>query len=257
MRQRFLRAAAVFCCLCFLCVGAVSATEFSLGETDMSLTINDDLWYVFTRNNVAGNPELEELGLTEEQANDIFLENMAYMDAVLYYDDGSFLEVFVRKTSPDNGPANLSNYEDSEVQEFAEALAEGRGREAAEHSVYKTQYKFACLEYQETLSGNDYYILEYCTIVNRESYTITAQSFAPFTEWERAEIESMINSIRFDVDTTLTEPKQNSFSENVLKGTIIGAISGGLVGGVAALIAKKKKKAAQPAPDAYSPEQEK
>jgi hypothetical protein len=114
--------AAMMCGMVFFPVGAY-ATAFSVSGTDMTIDVDDSQWYVFTRDNIKDNPELDELGLSYDEMNDILLDNHAYMDAILFYGDGNFVELFVRKKSVDSGMANLSNYDDDDVQELTKELA--------------------------------------------------------------------------------------------------------------------------------------
>ena len=79
----------------------VFATTFTLGGTDLTIDVDDSIWYVFTRDNLENNPELDELGLTSEDVTNILHTYNAYMDAVLFYEDGEYLECFVVKETND------------------------------------------------------------------------------------------------------------------------------------------------------------
>lgn len=217
------------------------AQTYNLGDTDMSISVDDSMWYVFIRDNIMNNSELEELGISYEAMYDILHNNEAYMDAILYYEDGEYVELFVRKRSLDSGIANLSNYKNSEVLALAKELAKKQGAET--YSVYENQYKFAKLEYIDSNYG--YYICEFVTCVNKDNYTITFQSTSQFTDEEYAEIENIINSVKFEVDTSIEEKKTTSIAESVLIATIGGAVIGVVVGAIIAVTNKKKKKRAE------------
>ena len=215
------------------------AETYNLGGTDMSISVDDTVWYVFTRDNIKNNSELDELGISYDAMYDILHNNEAYMDAILYYEDGEYVELFVRKRALDAGIANLSNYKNSEVLELATELAKKQGAE--KYSVYESQYKYARLEYID--SG--YYLCEFYTVINKDNYTITFQSTSQFTDEEYAEIENIVDSVKFDVDTSIKEKKSKSIAESVVEKTIGGAVIGGIVGAVIAIINKKKKKSAE------------
>jgi len=217
------------------------AETYNLGDTDISISVDDTVWYVFTRDNIKNNSELEELGITYDTMYDILHDNEAYMDAVLYYEDGEYMEFFVRKRALDAGVANLSNYDDSEVLDLAKELAKKQGAET--YSVYENQYKFAKLEYIDSNYG--YYLCEYYTVVNQDNYTFTFQSTSQFTDWEYAEMETIIDSIKFDVDTSIKEEKKTSKDESIVGKAIGGAVIGGAVGAGIAIIGKKKKKGSE------------
>lgn len=229
--------------ICFSALFPITtyAETYNLGGTDMSISVDDTVWYVFTRDNIKNNSELEELGITYEAMYEILHNNEAYMDAILYYEGGEYTELFVRKRALDTGIANLSNYKNSEVLELAKELAKKQGAE--KYSVYESQYKFARSEYIDSNYG--YYICEYVTIVNKDNYTLTFQSTSQFTDEEYAEIENIVDSVKFDVDTSIKEKKTSSFAESVLEKTIGGAVIGGVVGAVIAITNKKKKKTAE------------
>lgn len=201
----------------------------------MSIRVDDSSWYVFTRDNIKNNSELDELGFSYDSMYNILYNNEAYMDAVLLYDDGDFLELFVRKKAIDSGMANLSNYNEKQVLELAKILAIRQNAE--EYSIYENQYKFAKLEYIDSNLG--YYICEFVTVVNKDNYTFTFQSTSPFVDSEYDEMESIIDSIQFDIDTTLKEKKNNFSEDNVVKITICGAIIGGVVGLIMNITNKK------------------
>lgn len=228
--------AVMMCGMVFLPVGAY-ATAFSVYGTDMTIDVDDSQWYVFTRDNIKDNPELEELGISEEYMEDVFQENHAYMDAVLFFEDGDFLELFIKKKSVDTGLANMSNYDDDEILEMAKDLAEEHGIKT--YDLFKSRYKFIKLESYDRTYG--YYLCEFFTVVNKDGYTLTFQSAAPFTDERYEEIEAMIRSIRFDVDESLKEPIR--VTDIVMPTTIGGAVVGGLLGGGIALRNKKKKEA--------------
>ena len=217
------------------------AETYNLGGTDMSISVDDTMWYVFTRDNIKNNSELEELGITYEAMYEILHNNEAYMDAILYYENGEYTELFVRKRALDTGIANLSNYKDSEVLELAKELAKKQG--ANTYSVYENQYKFAKLEYVDSNLG--YYICEFVTCVNKDNYTFTFQSTSQFTDEEYAEIENIVDSVKFDIDTSIKEKKSSSIAESVIEKTIGGAVIGGVAGAVIAITNKKKKKTAE------------
>lgn len=226
----------IFCLSVFMPI-SVYAETYHLGGTDMSIQVDDSSWYVFTRDNIKNNLELDELEISYDSMHDILYNNEAYMDAILLYDDGEYVELFVRKRTMDSGIVNLSNYNNEEVLELAEGLA--KKQNADDYSVYENQYKFAKLEYIDSNLG--YYICEYVTCVNKDNYTFTFQSTSQFSDSEYDEMESIIDSIQFDVDTTLKEPKTTSFWDNVITKTIGGAVIGGVVGAIIAIANKKKK----------------
>ncbi len=239
----------IACALCVLLVSSAFAATYTLSGTDMSVSVDESEWYVFTRDNIKDNPELEELGVSYDYVYKTLYDNNAYMDAVLYYEDGDYIELFIRRAELEESfVANLSNRSDEDAEKFAKALADKLSVE--DYGVYENSYKFARLDYKD--SEVNVYVCEYATIVNRENYTLTFQSPSEFDEADREQIKRIVDSVHFEVDETLEErePEESSFGSVVLRRTIAGAVGGGLVGGLIAWIGKrKKKKAAETAED--------
>ena len=226
-----------------LCIGVLMpitayAKTYNLSGTDMSVSLDDTIWYVFIRDNIADNPELEELGLTYEMMQEVFYDNEAYMDALLCYDTGDFVELIVRKRSLNSDIANLSNYSEGEVMILVEELAQLQGAE--EYSVYENRHKYGRLEYVDY--DYEYYICEYVTIINKDNYTLTFQSSAPYIDWEYEEIQCIVDSVNFAIDPTIKEKEPDSFVNNVIILTLGGAVVGAIIGIVIAVSAKKKNK---------------
>ena len=151
----------ILCAALLWPVSANAALYYDLNGTDMSVFVDDTVWYVFTRDNIKDNPELEELGISYDQMHSILYDNYVYMDAFVIYENGGFVELFIRKKALDTEVVNLANYSNEQVLELAELLAEKQGAEV--YSVYENQYKFVKLEYVDSNYG--YYVCEFATII--------------------------------------------------------------------------------------------
>ena len=242
-------AAFIFCLtLCVLAVApaAAYAETYKPADTDITVTIDDTLWYVFTRDNIENNPELEEVGGSVEQMRKIFDINDAYIDAFVIGDDGDFLELIVVKKEAGSGVANLSNYSDELVADLAKEIS---GMQSIDdYSVYRNNgYKFVRLETVSTASDNiTYNLCEYFTIVNRYVYSLKFQSVSKFNDEKYAMVKKIVDSVEFDVDETLKEEAKRGVSVGkVALWAIVGAIGGGAVGGIIGFAVDRKKKAAK------------
>ena len=236
MKKRLCAFIATFLCCLLIMQMTAYAHSYTIGGTDLSINIDDTRWYVFTRDNIKNNSELSELGIAYNDMYDIMHNNKMYVDAILMYNDGEYIELLVRKTSIEE-VVNLSNYDDDDVLSFAEILAERCN--AQKYSVYKSQYKFTKLEYLD--SG--FYICEYLTIVNGENYTFTFQATESFTNSEYSEIEGIVDSIRFAVDESMKEDTgSSSLFDRLLEKFISGAVVAAIVGGVSLLLGRKKNR---------------
>lgn len=216
----------------------VNAQRFYPEGTDLNVWIDDTKWYVFTRDNLYNNPELDEIGITYDYLYDFMHNNYVYLDGALFYDDSTDnLELLIRKKSIDK-IKNLTNYSNDEIMELAEELAEKQDSDV--YDIYESDYKYVYLKYTDL----GYYLVEYYTIVNGESYTLTVQKQSPFTSNELYEIETIVDSIDFDVDTSLKEPSGglNSSSSSIWEEAITGGIAAAIISGISALVNHKKKK---------------
>ena len=94
MRTKCIIMTIIFCFMMFMPI-SVYAETYHLGGTDMSIQVDDSSWYVFTRDNIKNNSELDELEISYDSMYDILYNNEAYMDAILLYDDGKYVELLV------------------------------------------------------------------------------------------------------------------------------------------------------------------
>lgn len=233
--------------LCFIILFSVTAgaKTYSISDTDMKVDIDDSIWYVFTRDNIKDNPEFDELGTTYDFIHDLLYNNKAYLYGILYIDEEQFIEIIVRTEYTDSGVANLTNYTEKDINDFAEALAEKKNIE--NYGSYQNDYNYAKLEYIDPTL--DYHICEYITVVNKHTYAITFQSTQPFDEVGYEQIDNIIDSIEFSVDTELEENflKKDKIDDSriwisALRGALIGGGVGGGIGVFRKLAKNKKKK---------------
>ena len=199
------------------------ASRYYLEETDVSLLLNDETWYVFTRGNIKNNAELEELGITYDYLSNFMEGYSVYLDAVNFSSDlERTVELFVRKKSG-NKIDNLSTYSKSDMKVLVEELAKKQNSPISE--IYENDYKFIYLEYQDS----SYHLLEYYTVINNDAYTVTAQKENDFTEDEKEEIREIVDSMIFESDSPTQEETDSWEIEPIIIGAIIGAIVGLIV----------------------------
>lgn len=227
--------------LLFVIPISVSAKEYS--AVDLTIDFDDSKWYVFTRDNIKDNAELEELGITYEYANNLFLSNYLYLDAALVYEDGdssNTLESFIiiKDTTLER---NLHTYSIKEIQGLEDELI--KGYDVSEHGIYSfNNYKYVYMEYKD--KGLN--IIDYFTAINGKMYTIKLQKQNKFTSEEKELMKSIVNTISFKLDPKYEKLVKTNKSEGInykeiIITTIIGGIVGGIIGGVIGLIKRNKK----------------
>lgn len=235
MKKKLLISVVIAFCFALMLVMTAFAKDYVVSETDLTVNIDDTVWYVFTRDNIENNLELDELGVSYDYMNELFQDNQVFLDAILFYDDGETIELFVRKTKNDK-MVNLSNYNEDDVRLLAKKIAERVFSE--NYSVYESEYKFAKMEYID----QEFNICEYVTVINGENYTFTFQATAPFVDEEYVEMKSIVDSARFEIDESLKENKFGFSFDGVVLSAIKGGVIGAIVGGFSWLISKRKKK---------------
>ena len=195
----------------------VKAQTYNITSGDMTIDL-DETWYGFTRENYKGNETLKSIGVTEEYIENFFNNNSAYLDATKKDYSYEFIAV-AKETKWVN---NLSNYSDSDVNDFGKEVASSLN---TDYKLYKNNYKYITLEYYDEASK--YYIVE-----------------EAFTETEKAEIKKIVDTIKYNIKDEYKNEKEltkKDSNDSTLPYIIIGALVGGAAGG-ASVIAKNKQK---------------
>ena len=172
----------------------VNAQSVDVGSAYLDLELPDS-WYVFTRDNLEGNIDLEELELTEDYVMEYFLEYSMYVNS---FDDDYDFYVYMSDTE-DIG--NLDDYYNFEVDDLAVELMDMYGADSYE--IYDNDYKFIRMDYE----SDGYYILDYYTIIDDKSYIFSIQKLSELTETDMNTMEEIVDSVHFDnyVDNGLNE----------------------------------------------------
>lgn len=213
---------------------SINAKEYVVKDTDLSININEEMWYVFTRDNIKDNEDLKKLEISEEYVTQFMEENSVYLDAIMFNEDQT-LEIFIRK-SPIDKINNLSNYPNKDVQNLSKELA--NTQKAKEYGIYENKYKYAHLYYQD--SG--YYLDEYYTIVNKDAYTITAQNTKKFTKQQKQLVKDIVDSINFKINPKYKNDNIKTWWKSIGIYAIVGAVVGGLTSFISAIQVKRKQK---------------
>lgn len=245
MKRSFCLILSVVLCVALLFPVTTHAQTDPVLSTDMHISIDSFVWTVYTRVVAFGDFGIGEPEIPHEKIYNFLKENNLYLYASKSDPGGEHTEFLIRKTPIDTGLANLSNYKNRQVLSLARELARKNGIEA--YSIYTSQYKFVKLEYYDADAA--LYLCKFITIVNKDNYTFTFQSSAPFTEQEHIEIQKIMDSVAFDIDPSIQEDSVLLFLDNAPElatiGTVIISVGSVLIGtmiGVIILIVRKKKK---------------
>ena len=200
---------------------------------DLTVDIDDNDWYVFTRDNIKDNNELDALGITYEYMNTFFLSNSAYLDAVTVVSDNEYLEAFVCIKDVES-KYNLHKFSNDDLKELESDFV-AKQPNSTDHYIYVTdKYKYVYIMYPDS----NLYVIDYYTVINGKGYTIKFQKPTSFSENDKAIIKGMIDNITFKLDSKY-EKSTKKFS---YMRVIICAIVGGIIGGIGGFIKSKMKK---------------
>ena len=220
-------------CLFILMPTFVFAEEIKIDDTDLTIDLDENVWYVFTRDNIKDYDYLSRFNLTYEYMNNVFNENNAYLDAYTFWDedDNSGLELFVIKV-PNNVIINLNLYDEKEVMSIFDDLA--KEKNIKDYNIYRNNNSvFGHLSYFDS----NLYLEEYVTVINGDTYSIKFQSSVPFDSAKISFVENIMKSVSFDYkireDEKVTISKKG---ESIWISALKGAVIGGLVGGVSSVI---------------------
>ena len=204
----------------------------SYNIVDLTVDIDDNDWYVFTRDNIKDNSELDALGITYEYMNTFFLSNSAYLDAVTVISDNEYLEAFVCIKDAES-EYNLHKFSNDDLKELEADFV--KQTNSTDHYIYVTdKYKYIYFMYTDS----NLYVIDYYTVINGKGYTIKFQKPTSFSDADKAIIKEMIDNITFKLDSKY-EKSTKKFS---YMRVIICAIVGGIIGGIGGLIKSKTKK---------------
>ena len=207
--------------LAFICPLVVNATNVDVPSADLSLDLPDS-WYVFTRDNLDNNTDLDDLEIDDLEMLEYLEEYNLYLNA--FNEDYDF---FIYKMATED-VGSLPDYYDFELEEFATEIMNSYGADS--YDIYDDNYKFVRIEYVES----DYYVIDYYTIIDDQGYIISLQKLSEFNDDERLMMEDIVKSIHFD-----------NYKAEDNKEMLVVAIGVGLVvvlGVVALVIAKVKDK---------------
>ena len=213
----------------------VFAQSYSL--KDLSINVDDSTWYVFTRDNIQGNDELNELGISYDYISSFMNTNDVYMDACQFDDDdtNNNIELFVTIKKVNN-VNNLHTYSSSEINDLGKSLMDKV--DADTYDVYSVdKFKYIHVKYYDSV--NNFNIDEYYTVINGYGYTILAQKINSFSNSEEYELKKIIDSTNFNVNSSYEKKSSNS---SIWEKALVGAISAGIIGGLSVLFNKNKKK---------------
>lgn len=214
------------------------ANSYTAG--DLTIKYEEPKWIVFTRENIKGNAKLKELGIDENNLQNLYIKGNIYVDALLDSSNlANSLESFVLIKDVEDSVKNLHTYSDSKIKEVENEII--KGYNTSDHGIYASgKYKYVYMIYKDQgLSICDYY-----TTINGKGYTIKFQKTSDFTDSELSLMKPIIDGVTFKLDEKF-EKKDGFDWSRVLTYAIVGGIIGGASALVGVISSKKKKQQVQ------------
>lgn len=227
-------------------------TSYEVSDANINISVPGS-WAMATRDGVLAHPEiLEQIGVTDDQLQQILLENNAYVDVIA--PEGS-VEILVTAIDPDeNVPRvwNLHECSDALIKTMSDQMV-AEIKSADYEATYENTYVNGFITYMvfsgsSTTDTNFYQ--EYYTVVNARMMCITIHSYtAELTADQKATLKQVVNNVRFlsvteDPDPSLSPPEPGLSAYQI--GEIIGrAIPVAVIAIViSAMIVRSRKKRA-------------
>jgi len=210
----------------------LSAKEIKVTDV-ISVDLNEEEWYIFTRDNIQDNPDLKELNISSDYMKNLFTTNDCYLDALTFLseDTSNFIEMFVQIKGIEEKDTidYLGYYSKSEIKDLAKEVA--KTVNTNKYSIYENdKYTFIKLEYVSSSVS----LIHYYTVINNKGYNIKFQKMKDFTEAEKKQVENILDKIKLEL------PEKTSRINGAIEGVVIAAIIGGAVIGITNLSKKKK-----------------
>ena len=213
----------------------ISAKSYQFDDVKVDMP---DGWYVFTADNIKGNTDLEEFGVSEEYMEQMFSNSMYKMDALLFITDDSILEMFVLEKE-----ALVDNFNSHSIDELDEVKDQ-----------YKELINSDNVEVIETngnkyikaiYSDSDLNVVDYYTVYNGKGYTLKFQSASELDDSYLSYIDFIVDKVKFPKSVVSTKKSTDSLDDKSIAYKIgyyagIGAVIGAIAGGVIYSIRKKK-----------------
>ena len=229
----------------FLMFPLVHAETIKVSGTDLSIDLDEDIWVVFTRENISNEELLNEYDLSYDYINDFFIKSNSYMDAISFWDEKNIntLELFVIMTE-NKSLTNLNLLEESDIDSLAIELKKSKPIAVDTYDIYdNNNSKYIHYSYED----KGLFLEEYFTIINNKNYVVKFQSSIEYDDEMKQVVKDIMDNVVIDFDISgedkvkLDNSKKESIWISALKGALIGGVAGGLASIVYSFVFKKKK----------------
>lgn len=200
----------------------IFAKELEITDLNIKLEVNDN-YITLTRDNLIDNRDLDKLGITTENMEQLMINNNIYFD-IIKSDISYEIIVVVPKTNV--SIKNLTNEDDLFLDNLRKELVKQTDAEIS--NIYKNNYNFVMVDYYDKDTG--YYIVNYYTVINSRGYNFQLQKKSKITDSDKNELKEIIDSVKFKVieekKEEIKEEKEEFNYMNLVYGAILGLMAG-------------------------------
>lgn len=168
----------------------VDGKTYRIKNSEVVMSFDQQKWDVFAQGIKQDSYLLDKYGYDNVTMQNYLKDNSMYAYAI--YNQGEMFELMLFTDS------KIVKYEvddnESFGQSFGPSIAKTRGVE--DFQIYESNYQYVKLDYYDPSS--QFYLLEYHILINSQYYVFLVRKENEFSEYEKQEIEEVIDSVEFN-----------------------------------------------------------
>lgn len=207
----------------FLYPLTVYGSTFDIPETDITINIDEEVWDIFTKEDVQNEELMNDYGLDHNYMTDFFNSNHLYLDGNANLDGENTTGLLIMKTKNENKIVDLNQLEEKELSDAVKKFVENKGIQ--NYDIYTNEnstyifYTFC----DEEICGAEYY-----TVVNGDDYYIAFHSPVDLSDELIKKFDSVVDGITFNYKTKIkksnsSEKKKSNMTKK--ESTIISSVT--------------------------------
>ena len=183
---------------------SIHAESYKVNDDELSVAFDDKDWVVFTRDNIKGNKQLKKLGTDYET----MLATMEKSDSYLVAVKGGKKDRMEMQIRAISNPYinNMNTLSDEEMQALLKGVDENYSKDLDDYSSRTVELgDRRYIKMTGRYDKEDYDVVQYMTFVNGKNYLVFTQKNTSLSDEERRQIESIVESMEFREDPSLSE----------------------------------------------------
>ena len=180
--KKFLLIIAVFLVFPMIVDGKI----YKIKNSEVVISFDQQKWDVFAQGIQQDSYLLDKYGYDNVTMQNYLKDNFMYAYAI--YNKGETFELMLFTDS------KTIEYEVDDYESFGPSVAKVRGVE--DFQIYESNYQYVKLDYYDP--NSEFYLLEYHILINSQYYVFLVRKENEFSEYEKQEIEEVIDSVEFN-----------------------------------------------------------